>query len=85
MTTRHELKEFRYGNCVIRTWMTDEKDWHPYPWRFSVQRDGENEHRFCGVPNYCGSRASAIMRGVWRARWIIADEFNHRYVQVPLL
>jgi len=75
MSERNGLLESRFFNCTVRTWQID----HCYPFRFSVQMDGDVEHTFAGVPNYCDTRHSALMRGWWRAKWLHTGELSNRY------
>ncbi len=78
-TERSELKEYRFGNCTVRTWKRTDNNWPIFPWLFSVQKDGEDEKSFTGVPNYCESRRVAMMRGYHRAKWLNNNEWDKHY------
>lgn len=80
---RADLREYRYGTCIVRTWCRTDGNWSIAPWLFSVQQDGEAEHHYTGVPNYCESRQKARMRGWWRAKWLMAGTYSDHYRPVP--
>lgn len=79
---REQLQERRFGKCVVRTWKRTGYNWVCSPWLFSVQEDGGEERRFVGVPNYCDTRHSALMRGWHRAKWINNGTYGDHYTAV---
>lgn len=80
MSDRVDQREFRVGRCIVRTWRRPPGNLYTaFPWLFSVQEDGKDERRFIGIPNYCGTRREASMRGLWRARWLNDGTFHQRY------
>jgi len=82
---RAEIKERRFGRCIVRTWKRTDGNWHQFPWQFSVQEDGKSEHTFTGVPNYCETRHRALMRGWWRSKWINNGTWGEHYKAVPAM
>jgi len=82
-TTRLELKEFKVGNVVVRTWKRSDNNWGTAPWLFAIQVDGEDEVGFSGVPNYCESRRVAAIRGWHRARWKNNGTWDKHYLPSP--
>lgn len=73
------MSKHRFGKCVVEVWKNTAEPWHPYPWRFTVQKDGQPKKHFGGIPNQCETKHSALMRGWWRAKWINDGTFNTRY------
>jgi len=74
-----------YHGHHVRAFVPDGMpSWHPYPWRFDVERPCGTKHVFSGVPNQCETRASALRRGWWRAKWMADGTFEQRYVAIDL-
>lgn len=75
--TKTIIYEKQYGDCIVKIWKVK----HLYPYRFSVLClvDGI-EHGFAGIPNYCETRHSAIMRGWYRAKWLTDNTFGKHYI-----
>ena len=78
-STRLELQEKRFGTVVVRTWKRADNNWSICPWLFAIQEDGHNERTFTGVPNYCETRHSALMRGWYRAKWLQDGTYYKHY------
>lgn len=76
---RLELEERRHKSVTIRTWKRADGNWSIAPWLFAIQKDGETERRFTGVPNYCESRRIAFGRALARARWLHNGEWSKHY------
>jgi hypothetical protein len=76
---RAELQERRFGDTVVRTWKRSDGNWNFAPWLFAIQKDGEGERSFTGVPNYCESRHVALMRGWYRAKWLNEGKYYKHY------
>lgn len=74
--TAVERTKSYFGCEVIVTQIPQE--WHPFRWRFSINRDGQTWD-FCGVPNYCESARQAFRRAWWRAKWISEGTFDKHY------
>ena len=49
------------------------------PWRFRLWKPDGTEIQFTGVPNYCTSRRSAMMRAKARCKWIADGTYDSRY------
>lgn len=75
MQYRNQLYEKRFGRCIVRVWNIG----GIYPWAFAVQEDGRPEMLFGGVPNWCSTRHSALMRAWWRTKWINNGTWDHLY------
>jgi hypothetical protein len=55
--------------------------WYPgCPWRFRVWDRSGNVHNFAGLPNYCRSVRSAMMRAWYRAKWMTNGEYEKHYM-----
>ena len=67
----------KFGQCTIKVFKVSEK--HPYPWRFAIIDGNNKEHMYVGMPNYCETRHSAIMRAWWRAKWINDGTIGNHY------
>ena len=50
-----------------------------YPWMFKIRTPEGRELTFAGISNRCGTRASALRRGWWRAKWLANGTFDQRY------
>jgi hypothetical protein len=76
---RLELKETISSGITVRTWKRSGTDWSCAPWLFSIQPPGGQEKTFAGVPNYCITRRSALVRGVYRAKWLATGVWSKHY------
>ena len=48
-----------------------------FPWRFKIKHNG-TERDFSGMSNYVETKARALKRGWWRAKWLSEGAyFNH--------
>lgn len=55
--------------------------WYPScPWRFRIIDANGRTHNYAGLPNYCHSVRSAMMRAWHRAKWMASNEYQQRYV-----
>jgi hypothetical protein len=50
-----------------------------FPWRFRIWRPDGTRIEFVGMPNYCVSRQSAMMRAKARCRWLANGSYDTRY------
>ena len=57
-------------------------DPHPFPWMFTISRDGIT-YRFGGIPNKCSTAAAALKRAWWRCKWLAEGSYNDRYKAMP--
>jgi hypothetical protein len=69
-----ETKE--YFGCQVTVSRTIDCDWI---WFFDVRHNGIL-HQFRGLPNKCESKASALKRAWYRAKWLNDGTYNQRYV-----
>ena len=77
---RLELQEKRFfNNITVRTWKREGTYWSIAPWLFAIQKDGEKEHGFGGVPNYCATRHTALMRAWHRDKWLANGDWDKHY------
>jgi len=65
-----------YFGCVVNAYREDTKS--PYPWLFSVYYDGV-WHDYRGIPNYCATKAQALKRAWFRAKWFSDGSYKERY------
>ena len=62
---------------VYTTWET--LQYYPaFPWRFKLICRDRTIH-FEGMPNYCETARSAMMRGLARCKWIADGTYSERY------
>jgi hypothetical protein len=76
---RLELKETISFGTTVRTWKSSGTYWSCFPWLFSIQQPGGPERTFAGITNCCASRRSALVRGVYRAKWLATGVWNKHY------
>ena len=71
-----------FGKAVVKVWRIPiaQLYWSCSPWRFSIQVSGRTIE-YSGVPNYCDTHHSALMRGWHRARWLNKGTYSNRYVK----
>ena len=67
---------FGYPICVEKITGT----WASYPWRFKIKDESGRWVLYGGVPNYCETKASALKRAWWRAKWMSDGTIDFRYV-----
>lgn len=79
MNERIDLREYRHQNVTIRVWKRSDGNWSIAPWLFAIQKDGESERTFGGVPNYCETKHSAFMRAYHRAKWLASGIWSKHY------
>ena len=84
-TERAEVKEYRFGECIVRTWKRTDGHWPCSPWLFAIQKDREDERQFTSVSNYCDTRRAAMMRGFHRAKWLNSGEWGKHYSAAPAM
>lgn len=49
------------------------------PWRFRIEKN-DGWIGFGGIPNYCESKRSAMMRAKSRCKWIAEGTFDQKYI-----
>lgn len=70
---------FHGFHCEVFTTENTLKYYPAMPWRFLINRGAGRVIRFIGIPNYCETRRSAIMRAMHRCRWIANGTFDCKY------
>lgn len=50
-----------------------------FPWRFRIWKSDGTKIEFVGIPNYCASRQSAMMRAKARCLWLADGSYERRY------
>ena len=72
-----------YFGCKVTAFKTEntEKYYPAFPWRFSV-RFNDKRHEYYGIPNYVESRARALKRGWYRAKWFSENTYDMKYSNV---
>lgn len=68
----------KYFNCIVEVFLSDE-EWHPFPWTFTVTPPDEETYHFHGIPNQCRTKASALKRAWYRAKWLASGTFDQHY------
>lgn len=79
MGNRAEIRKTYFGAEVVAFITEATETWHPYPWRFRVIGPDGVQHAYAGIPNQCATRAQALRRGWWRAKWLADGSHNRRY------
>lgn len=69
----------KFGKCKVKVWKTNGPYYKSFPWRFLVVDKNGQEHKYVGIPNYCSTKHSALMRGWWRAKWFNEGTTNKHY------
>jgi hypothetical protein len=64
--------------CQVFTTSASIEAYPDYPWRFRIEKN-DGWIGFGGIPNYCESKRSAMMRAKSRCKWIADGTFNERY------
>jgi hypothetical protein len=67
-----------YFGCAVEVWRIKGPNWSCSPWRFAVTHD-DNRRRYVGVPNYCDTKAQALKRAWYRAKWLADGSHSRRY------
>ena len=73
-----ETHETVYFDCKIEVWRIKGPYWGCAPWRFAVTHEGRRS-RYSGVPNYVETKAKALKRAWWRAKWMAEGTYSDRY------
>lgn len=70
-----------YFGCEVTAFKTDNsvKWYKSFPWRFMVKDQKGVIHRFVGIPNYVETKAKALRRGWFRAKWLSDGTYGDRY------
>lgn len=74
-----ETHETEYFRCKVKVWRIKGPYWGCAPWRFQVVHEGKTR-TFAGVPNYLETKAKALKRAWWRAKWLSTGEYHKRYI-----
>lgn len=76
-----ESYEFVYFDDIkVKVWKLDTEWYRAIPWRFSVTGPDGKEWKYIGIPNYCSTKQSALMRAWYRAKWINNGTIEERYL-----
>lgn len=69
-----------YHDCEVTAFRTEntEKYYRSFPWRFSVKYNGVR-HGYVGIPNYVETKAKALKRGWYRAKWFKDGVYHNHY------
>lgn len=69
-----------YYGCEVTAFRTEntEKYYPAFPWRFSIRYDG-SRHHYAGMPNHVETKAKALKRGWYRAKWLNDGTYHNRY------
>lgn len=80
-SAKRRMNTYNFYGVKCEVWDTQSQAALPYPWRFAIWKDGKRI-MYQGIPNYCETKRSAIMRARWRAKWIAEGTYHLRYVKV---
>jgi hypothetical protein len=69
-----------FGKVTVTVWRIpiSQTYWACSPWRFSLTVNGKTTE-YTGVPNYCDTHHSALMRGWHRAKWLNNKTYHQHY------
>ncbi len=68
-----------YFGYPVTAYRSAEASLRGYPqWRFSIKFDGKR-HYYGGTPNFTETKAQALRRGWWRAKWLKDGTYHTRY------
>ena len=71
-------KEY-FGHLVVAFTCTNTlRYYRHFPWSFAI-RDGDAWLHFAGIPNVVETRAKALKRGWYRAKWLHDGTWNQHY------
>jgi hypothetical protein len=76
---RDDFAEKRYHGCIVRAYVSVFAKNSPYPWMFHVEAPDGTIRRYLGIPNTLETRAQALRRGWWRAKWVSDGTIDERY------
>jgi hypothetical protein len=74
-----ETHKTSYFGCDIVVWKIKGPYWRDYPWRFAITHEG-SERRYGGSPNFMETKAQALKRAWYRAKWLSTGEYGQKYV-----
>lgn len=67
-----------YFGCLVTVWRIKGPYWGCCPWRFSVEHEGVTRS-YAGVSNYVETKAKALKRAWYRAKWLADGSYHDRY------
>jgi hypothetical protein len=69
-----------YYGCKVTAFKNENtKKYYPaFPWRFTVKHNGIR-YSYVGIPNYVESKAGALKRGWYRAKWLTDGTYQEKY------
>lgn len=74
-----EIHETKYFNLPVRVFTIENNDYYKsFPWRYEIEFEGRLV-QFSGIPNYVETRAKALKRAWYRAKWLSEGVFNNKY------
>jgi hypothetical protein len=72
-------KEY-FGSKVTAFRTENSQKYYPaFPWCFSIEDLNGIIRHFNGMPNHVETRAKALRRGWWRAKWLCNGTWNKHY------
>jgi hypothetical protein len=80
-----EIHEREYFGIKVRAFTTEKsQEWYAsIPWRFEIDYNGKTLYYF-GMPNYVETKAKALKRAWWRAKWLYDGVYDQKYKQGSL-
>lgn len=76
--TRVETHKTEYFGCEIEVWRIKGPYCGSYPWRFAITHEGK-QRNYVGMPNSVDTKAKALKRAWYRAKWISTGEYDQKY------
>ena len=75
-----EVKRYMFHGIQCEVYTTEDslRFYASFPWRFRLMTEDRVIY-FSGMPNYCLTARSAMMRAKARARWIADGTYSQRY------
>jgi len=74
----HCTKTYFGRLCVAYTTRNSLKYYTAFPWNFAI-RDGNGWHHYIGIPNKVETRAKALRRAWYRAKWMHDGTYDKHY------
>ena len=74
----YDVREYFERKVIAYTTKNSNKYYSSFPWCFAVEHKGKIQN-FYGIPNYVETKAKALKRGWYRAKWMHDGTWNNHY------
>lgn len=78
IVTRYDIKEYFGRKVIAFTTINSQNHYSCCPWCFAIEHAG-NILKFYGMPNQVETKAKALKRGWYRAKWLHDGTWNEHY------